>query len=1102
MVKHYCYDYFLEKIEEIERYIEKYEMFEANADSLRNEILNIDELRDGLYEKYGDKYGIITGGESNNYSKDEIQAIREELADTSLLTLIKRLFGIGGRREDIYFDLMSKIQGLLIYLTQSLESNKNMSENAVLNLRTAATDYEALYQAIRGASGCTPETNWWTYDPVNEVTGNLYLCDVNVPLEVNVVYADPVLQEIMPKSYSDKVIRIPYTCSLSNPVHFLYDYRKEYGIQAIQSVKSIVYQMLRMTPDYYMQMHLMDGENTGSDFAELIELQKVRETDLIGLNRKVTGGNYKLAQLYLSDADITNGLRNLDQYMTVVAGELGAYASLESYNLVNRDPKTGKGLIPYQTVIIQNFPTGFNIEDITLLDKLIRNGQKRGISIILLNNVDRWHEIAQRSSYSVSDSFSLQDKISNEAMQTLSIIRMDSNLTHLTASDCSSTCHLQLMRTGKTDYINSVIQTKMSVKVTDNYFPNVFDIGEAYGQMDATKSLRIPFALDKQGNVMEYCLGEAMNAHGLISGGTGSGKSTLLHMLISSIVKNYSPQDVEIWLADYKITEFYSYKSNTPPHIGFIGLSKTEDFSYAFIDKITEEMNRRQNVIAMADYELKQKGEQTNITNFREYREAFGIPAMRRLIVIIDEFHVMAQHAQLEYEYKQKLENILAEARALGIIMLFSDQAIVDGLKGLSDKGKKQIKARIAMSNYEDELKETLNEKEREKIKPFLNMKVGEIAVQTAFEDRDEDGALIEGTHIERGQVVYIDGVWRYKISAKARQIYKAESYISDYFDDREIEAANWKEIEKWEKTSLPVHRNGERDLHIYIGKPVNLQLSMCFPIFRRKGNNIMSVSGTEEQQMRIIQSVVQSFQRQEDYEILIIADAYAGVYREFQPEFQTMVRIDHKMSIYENMNDICYQINRLLGRFANRDNQKKTMVIWLGLDTIADTLKEESSKKPSILQNLAKEETKNRGSEQSGEKKNNTSQSEALDLFTSLFGEEEADILTEKEVMEEITPAEMEEEILYNACDDIAKLIHLGPTRNIFNMVVYDSAAAIRDFREIRITDFNHKIAFVMSDNEALDFLERSNLIRTMSENMAFYYNGRNGKKFVPYKL
>lgn len=49
--------------------------------------------------------------------------------------------------------------------------------------------------------------------------------------------------------------------------------------------------------------------------------------------------------------------------------------------------------------------------------------------------------------------------------------------------------------------------------------------------------------------------------------------------------------------------------------------------------------------------------------------------------------------------------------------------------RGLSDKGKKQIKARIALSNYKDELEETLNEKEADKIRSFIHMKVGEVAV-------------------------------------------------------------------------------------------------------------------------------------------------------------------------------------------------------------------------------------------------------------------------------------------------------------------------------------------------------------------------------------
>ena len=90
----------------------------------------------------------------------------------------------------------------------------------------------------------------------------------------------------------------------------------------------------------------------------------------------------------------------------------------------------------------------------------------------------------------------------------------------------------------------------------------------------------------------------------------------------------------------------------------------------------------------------------------------------------------------------------------------------------------------------------------------------------------------------------------------------------------------------------------------------------------------------------------------------------------------------------------------------------------------------------------------------------------------------------------------------LYDARSDIAKIIHLGPTCNVFNLVIYDSATALRDFRDIKTLDFNHKIAFPMSDYEAGEFLEQSRLIRELAPHLGYYHNGRKGKRFIPYKL
>ncbi len=1100
------YSVFVEKVENLEQRIKVLENEIAQYQTVQSEIKNAQKLGMQLSEKYANKYGMISEAEQGHYSLAELESIRAELADTSFLTLLKRFFGIGKSNEEIYTDLMRKILGLISYLKIQLEEHGQIMSNARDRLKNEAEEYERAYTGICEAAGFGSGSDWGRYTEPKQVNGELYLGDIDFPLEQKVTYAAKVLQSSMPRSYVESseggysaFIRVPYTKSLKEPVHLLYEFKKAYNTSAVQSMKALFYQILRMTPAYYMEFHLIDGENTGSNFAEIMDLQKVREGELISLNRRVTGGNYHLVQTYLENKQISDILKNLEQYMSRVAEEMGQYETLWEYNQANSDKMTGHGTIPYQIIIIENFPVGFNDEDIKILDKLVKNGPKRGISTIILNNLDKWTEL-QRS-YSSEKAVTLYTKLSAEALRTLDIITIERQDSRISAEDCQSPCSLQFLRNGYPDYIQSVIAVKNAIQEVDNYFPHVIDTEMSYGSKTSEKGLRIPFAIDRKGNIMEYCLGEALNAHGLICGGTGSGKTTLLHMLISSVVMNYSPEDVEIWLTDYKITEFHSYKNNTPPHIRFIGLSKTSDFSYALIDKITNEMNRRQTVIAEADELLKSKGERVNITSFNDYRKVFGLTSMTRLLVIIDEFHVMAQHAQAESDYKQKLENLLAEARALGIILLFSDQAIVDGLRGLSEKGKKQIKARIALSNYEDELKETLNEKDREKIKPFLTMKCGEVAVQTVAEERDEDGILREKTQIERGKCIFIDGQWRYTVNEKARKLYQAEDYISDCFDDKVVEAINWKDVQEWENKFLKPHRHGGKDMQIYLGKPINLNFSMHFPLLQRKGNNLMSIGGSEEQQMQILQAVVGSFSRQEDYEIVLMTDPYASLYREFHVEIKEMSGNIPQMTVYEELEDICYQINKLLATMNHRDNQKKILVIWLGLDIIADLLAEEKSKKPEILEQLIQNADQKVTKEKIVKKEKQPSAQDELEkMFGDLFGD--FDSLQEEEDPYAEEEEELEENYLYNACDDISKIIHIGPSRNIYNFVIYDTSAALKDFRGAKVGDFVHKIAFSMSDDEASDYLGSSRYIRELPENLAFYYNGRNGKKFIPYKL
>lgn len=1080
--------------------IQKYQEVNDHCNELITENEQYKKQKGELFARFGGKYGNVNASEARNYTEQELTELRLQLANSAgLWALIKSMLGFGKSQKDAYRELMEKLNGLLDYMEGQIRDSKGEAAVILNKLYQFSDEYSLAYKSAKCYSGCNEDSDWINYEmPESLDNERVFLGDFLKPLMLQGAQAE--LEEadergpLFRKCREGDFLNVPWGFTMSNPVQLCIEYKADTAVNAREILQSVVYQMLRNIPQYYMEFYFMDAVTSGNDFRDFIRLQQVKKSDVVMLNRKVTGGNYQLARSYLKNEDISEGLTALVQRMTAVINEKAPYTTVTEYNA----EKGMDAWIPYQVVIAQNLQEGYSDSDLKNLQYLIENGRNLGVFVIILNNEERWEN---ENSYSRKNG--LEGCFSAEALQNLIRIKLDIESTSISAKGINNKFHHWQTGGSHQEFIEKVTVALGSEKKLDNEFQRIFDLNSPFGQMDSTNGLHIPFAINQRGEMISYSLGQALNAHGLICGGTGSGKSSLLHMLISSIVMNYTPDDVEIWLSDYKITEFYSYKTNTPPHIRFIGLSKTADFSYAFLDKIVDEMNRRQNLIAQADHQYKMGGGKNNITSFTDYRKVHGKNSMTRLIVIIDEFHVMSQHAQLEPDYKTKLENILSEARALGIILLLSDQAIVDGLRGLSDKGKKQIKARIALSNYMDELKETLNVTDSDQLRSFVHMNVGEVAVQTVKENEDRE----EVATIERATAIYINGTCRYNVNEKARDIYKASDYVADVFDDRVVESMNMEEIEEWEKENLISHRDGTKDLYIYLGRPVNLDFALRFPLLQRKGNNMMCVSGTEEQQMRILNAVSASFSRQSDYEIMIMADPYASVYREYKPEILGFGRTCDRITVFDELDDICYEINRILGLLHNRGNKKKFLIVWLGLDAMADILAEEEKKKPVYLGELSNcREERSKIQAETQKEENFSFQDAAMAEFNALFGEDsplEMDEIDEAGAESDFSAEEPEElSNLYDAREDIARIIHMGPTCNVFNLVIYDSASALRDFRDVKTSDFNHKIAFPMSDYEAGEFLDQPRLIRELAGHLGYYHNGRSGNRFIPYKI
>jgi hypothetical protein len=110
----------------------------------------------------------------------------------------------------------------------------------------------------------------------------------------------------------------------------------------------------------------------------------------------------------------------------------------------------------------------------------------------------------------------------------------------------------------------------------------------------AAEELRIPVGRTGAVRIQELRLGRGVAQHALIAGKTGSGKSTLLHVMITNLALWYSPDEVELYLIDFKKgVEFKTYVTNDLPHARAVAIESDREFGLSVLRRIDAEMNRR-----------------------------------------------------------------------------------------------------------------------------------------------------------------------------------------------------------------------------------------------------------------------------------------------------------------------------------------------------------------------------------------------------------------------------------------------------------------------------------------------------------------------------
>lgn len=1022
---------------------------------------------------------------------------------------------LNGKKKIASLELQNKqeLQNEIVVHSSKVRSLAQMEQKILsdpqLTVLQKKLDYAKDFYGVKSES-------WQKYTPANKLPEDLLLGIILYPCKIATPSAEAkkLLQKIHNYAPSSNGFIIPLTVPMSSPILMYADCESTDVRLAASVFQSVIARMIRFMPPKSIKSIFFDSVNRGTSLGQLIDLSGE--------------GTGQVCEYYLNPQDINKQMNNLTKHVDKICNRLTS-AGCNDINAYNSIPKVAR--IPYTSVIIHDYPNGFDSTSLGYLEVLINKAKQCGISIMI--------------------SHKQRDKVENKALDVLNLINKKFDCLKISAN-----AQAQLIR-GKATYdykpcivnisknylgdINKLFTYKPPI---ENGFSKFFG-SKMPAYRDSTKGLDIPFAVDANGEVIDLKIGYDLSAYGFISGGVGSGKTTLLHMLITSAIMHYKPSDLELWLVDYKEAEFAFYTRNCPPHVRYVVADNSSEISYSIIDEIKEEIDRRAKLFISVQ-----------VKDFVEYRESnYGKNnPLPRLLIIIDEFHRMAQAAQDETEYKTVMENIFAEARSHGVVLLLCDQQISNGLSGLSTKSKDLICVRIALRNKPDEIRETLaveasqiTDDVKKKILDNSSGQKGSAIYK--YEEKDKNDEFANKVVFRSCRGIFADTKERTKVITEICQKYSNFDRDKTFFVGAVRQHMNISQLKGFEK-KYP--QNVDRGERFYIGTPLGIQPCFFFELKpAESGENILLVGNNHEKRISLLKAVLSCAGRY-GYKIKIFASRGAQLYRQNKGFFDALSNAEIITSFPEICKYVGETANRLKSMYSDDEddfetsetNNAKNMVIFVGLDEIyaqmeASPLNQKTAwtvsepqdsigngvRTVSEPQNATSNTISSNDANSLSESKGSTGPSEVVDSATvmneglatsmdnidKLLASLNADMGSDDYSM----TVQVNEKFAgpctsgikgYNAVSDLAMLLSDGWKMGINSMVVVDRGTVFNKMRQVKLDgNFNHRISLVMSPDEAQCFMTKTKTMKSLidsgdSISAVYEYLGGREQCFRPY--
>jgi hypothetical protein len=506
------------------------------------------------------------------------------------------------------------------------------------------------------------EEAWRHWTPPTTVPPVVRFGQFHVDLE-NIqdgIPADEQLRSITPAGWVvPALLSFPDRCSL------LIKARDQGRVLAAETLQAVMLRLLTALPAGKTRFTIIDPVGLGQNFSAFMHLADYDEA-MVG------------SRIWTEGTHIEQRLADLTEHMELVIQKYlrNQFETIEEYNA-----QAGEVAEPFRFLVIANFPARFSTEAARRLLAIASSGARCGVYTL----------ISLDQNQSLPQDFRLHD------LESASVNLQFSEGRFVWEDEDFSQFPLELDAPPDAGFTTRLLQivgqkAKEAGRV-EVPFEFITPPPDQWWTADSRFGINVPLGRAGATKRQNLKLGQGTAHHVLIAGKTGSGKSTLLHALITNLALNYSPQEVELYLVDFKEgVEFKAYATHALPHARLVAIESEREFGLSVLQRL--------------DGELKQRGERfraAGVQNLSDFRLADGKAIMPRILLIIDEFQLFfVEDDRIAQEAALLLDRLVRQGRAFGIHVLLGSQTL-GGAYSLARSTIGQMAVRIALQCNESD---------------------------------------------------------------------------------------------------------------------------------------------------------------------------------------------------------------------------------------------------------------------------------------------------------------------------------------------------------------------------------------------------------------